>query len=101
MTLAAITAAVLGLLGVVLGVSLVNLTSSVTAEERAMARQAELSQLARDLGGASDLLTDEARMYSASRPNRRTSGVLLSQRKSEFRRKFQNQSTRRLLEGLL
>ncbi len=66
MTLAAITAAVLGLLGVVLGVSLVNLTSSVTAEERAMARQAELSQLARDLGGASDLLTDEARMYSVT-----------------------------------
>ena len=64
--LAAASALVMVLLGLLVGLTLVNLNRAISHEETAMAAKAELAQLSRELGGASDLLTSEARSYSVT-----------------------------------
>ncbi len=65
-SLAVAAAGVLTVLAVLLGLSLVSLSRAVADQRRASAEQVELGGLAGKLGGASDLLTNEARAYSVT-----------------------------------
>jgi methyl-accepting chemotaxis protein len=60
------TAAVLALLALLLGYTVLALGRAVTAERAAYEQQTQYKQLALDLGAASDLLTNEARMYAVT-----------------------------------
>jgi methyl-accepting chemotaxis protein len=60
------TAVVLAVLAVLLGYTALALGRAVEDERAAYERQARFKQLALDLGNASDLLTNEARMYAAT-----------------------------------
>ncbi|MFF5228059.1 methyl-accepting chemotaxis protein [Dactylosporangium sp. NPDC000521] len=59
-------AAVSAVLAALLVVGVLYNHSAVTDEQSAQERQAEFKQLALDLGNASDLLTNEARLYSVT-----------------------------------
>jgi methyl-accepting chemotaxis protein len=60
------TAAILAVLAALLGYTALALGRAVTSERAAYERQAQYKQLAVDLGAASDLLTNEARMYAVT-----------------------------------
>ncbi|WP_328470802.1 methyl-accepting chemotaxis protein [Actinoplanes sp. NBC_00393] len=60
------TAVMLAVLAVLLGYTALTLGQAITDERVAYERQGQYKQLAIDLGAASDLLTNEARMYAVT-----------------------------------
>lgn len=66
-TISALILGVFFLIAILLGASIIYMSSSIQAEQTAEKRRAEFKQLSVDLGNASDYLTEEARKFAVTK----------------------------------